>query len=213
MKEKIGIFGGTFDPIHTGHLRVAEEVRENLDLDRVIFVPAHIQPLKIAGKAAEADHRLEMAKLAVEANPRFEVDNCEILRGGASYTVETLEYYGNKKPDAGIFFIIGSDAWQSITLWRDYERLFELAMVVVMTRPGYRAATPGEVLPSGISGRFEKDGDTYSLGSEGGVRFVSVSRLDISGTSIRELLKAGKSVKYIVPTAVEEYLRKNKLYS
>jgi len=212
MRNRIGIFGGTFDPIHLGHLRVAEEVRELLSLDKVIFVPAYIQPLKEAHAAADVKHRLEMARLAVANNPDFEVDDCEARREGSSYTVDTLDQIHKRDQEARLFFLLGSDAWMNIALWRDYMKLFELAQLVVMSRPGYEAAPPEEILPLEAARRLCYDGERYGYSSGDGVRFVQVTWLDISGTLIRKMCREGKSIKYFVPTAVEAYISKEKLY-
>ena len=212
MTEQIGIFGGTFDPIHYGHLRVAEEVREILSLSEIIFLPSCIQPLKDADSTAEAGRRLGMVRAAVADNPCFKVDDCEISRGGESYTVDTLDSFRTSRSQAKLFFLMGSDAWMNITLWRDYMRLFELAEFVVMTRPGYEAAPPDSVLPLEAAERLCYDGQRYVHPSGGGVRFVPVTWLDISGTVIRDRCREAKSIKYLVPPAVEEYILREKLY-
>ncbi len=213
MKKRTGIFGGTFDPIHSGHLRVAEEVRELFDLDKMIFIPAYIQPLKDAHAAACAKHRLEMARQAVADNPYFEVNDCEVRREGPSYTVDTLDQIQSTCPKARLYFLLGSDAWLNITLWHDYMRLFESAELVVMSRPGYNVAPPDEVLPLEAAGSLCYDGERYAYPSGGGVRFAQVTWLDISGTLIRKKCKEGKSIKYLVHPAVEEYIRREKLYA
>jgi len=213
MQERIGIFGGTFDPIHYGHLRVAEEVRELLALDKLVFIPAHVQPLKDGSNSADAKHRLQMTHLAVPDNPHFEVDDCEINRGGASYTVDTLDHYRKNNIGSSLFFIIGSDAWLHIALWRDYMVLFELSELVVMTRPGYEAAPPEKVLPVEAAKRFCYDGGRYVYSMGGGIRFVSVTWLDISATYIRKRCMEGKSIKYLVHPEVEKYIMKENLYT
>ena len=213
MQERVGIFGGTFDPIHYGHLRVAEEVREMLTLEKVVFIPAYVQPLKSDLSPAEPTHRLKMARLSVADNSLFDVDDCEICRGGASYTVDTIEHFRKNNKRTSLFLILGSDAWLNITHWYDYRRLFELSEVVVMTRPGYDAASIDKILPLELAKRFCYDGERFAYSANSGVRFVSVTWLDISGTLIRKRCMEGKSIKYLVHPEVEKYILKERLYT
>lgn len=212
ITNRIGIFGGTFDPIHFGHLRAGEEVRELLELEKIVFIPACIQPLKETGKIASAKHRLDMVKLAISDNPHFVVDDCEIKRGGSSYTVDTLDYYRKNNPSADIYLIVGADSWSSITLWREYRRLFDMANVVVMNRPGFDAEPPEKILPLEIERRLSYDGKRY-MGENGRtVVFTSITMLDISGTIIRKKSMGKKTVKYLVPPSVEKYIAEHNLY-
>jgi nicotinate-nucleotide adenylyltransferase len=153
-----------------------------------------------------------MARLSVADNSFFDVDDCEISRGGASYTVDTLGHFLNKNKEASLFLILGSDAWLNITLWYDYTRLFDLSEVVVMNRPGYEAAPIDKILPLEVAKRFCYDGERFVYSKNSGVRFVSVTRLDISGTHIRQRCAAGKSIKYLVHPEVEKYILKERLY-
>jgi len=213
MKGKIGILGGTFNPIHYGHLRSAEEVREQLGLEKVIFIPAFIQPLKNSGENFEAGHRLEMTRIAVRDNPFFEVDDCEIRRGGDSYTVDTLEHYRKNYPQAQLHFIVGSDSWKTIAHWKRYEKLFELAWMVIMNRKDDPLRPPEKVLPVEVADRLCYDGDKYVHPAGGGVLFVSVTSLAISATEIRGRCKRRKSVRYLLPPRVHDYIQREKLYA
>ncbi len=213
MKGKIGILGGTFNPIHYGHLRPAEEVREKLGLEKVIFIPTYIQPLKNSGENLETGRRLEMAKLAVQDNPFFEVDDCEIRRGGDSYTVDTLEHFRETHPGAQLHFIAGSDSWKTITHWKSYEKLFELAWMVIMNRKDDLPPNPDRVLPVEVADRLCYDDGKYAHPSGGGVLFVSVTGLDISASDIRARCGRGESIRYLLPPRIHDYIQKEKLYT
>ncbi len=189
MAGKIGIFGGSFDPIHLGHLVVAEKAREQLELDQVRFVLAARQPFKAEGHEADARHRAEMVRLAIADNPRFVLDLREIDRGGVSYTIDTLREFKAEYPSDQLFLILGADAARDLGKWREAAMLPRLATVVVVTRPG--VAPP----------------------VEGGISLVvSAPGVDISATEIREAVRQGRSIRYLVPRAVEEYIATHGLY-
>ena len=197
---KTGLLGGTFDPVHLGHLIVAESIREKLELDRIVFIPARQPWLKADREITDGKHRLEMVKLAIALNPHFGVSDMEMARPGPSYTVDTVETMRNKS-DSGeeLFFIAGSDAVADMPRWKDPERLMSLCSIVGVSRPD----APGidvEVLRSLIP----------AISSC--LRVVDVPQIDISSTAIRERLKAGLSIRYLVPREVEEYIHENKLY-
>src|SRR5712692_1998404 len=132
---KIGLFGGTFDPIHWGHLRSAEEVREAFRLDRIIFIPASIPPLKIKAQTTAAADRLKMVRLAIAKNSGFAVSGVELSRPGKSYTIDTLHYFAGKRPGDALYFILGMDAFREIGMWKDFQELFPLSHFIVTSRP------------------------------------------------------------------------------
>jgi nicotinate-nucleotide adenylyltransferase len=197
---RVGILGGTFDPIHIGHLIIAEESRIRLALDRVLFTPTGQPQLKSEPPIASALHRLNMVRLAVAGNPHFAVSLNEVDRPGPSYTVDTL---GELSTELGatteLHFILGMDALQQFHLWRDPERVLELCKLVVVRRPGGQDFEVQELL---------------SRYSQAGNRVVVLSTLliDISGTDIRHRAAAGLSLRYLVPEAVEQYIREHRLY-
>lgn len=196
MRPRIGIMGGTFDPIHHGHLVAASEVADRFELERVIFVPTG-QPWQKADKqVTEAEHRYLMTVIATAANPRFEVSRVDIDREGPTYTVDTLRDLRALHPDAEFYFITGADALGSILSWRDWEEMFDDATFVGVTRPGYVLSE--ELLPP------EKRRE---------VELIDVPAMAISSTDCRERSEQGRPVWYLVPDGVVQYIAKNRLYS
>jgi nicotinate-nucleotide adenylyltransferase len=187
---RIGLLGGSFDPPHVGHLLAASDAYESLDLDRLIFIPAAVQPLKINRSAARVEQRLAMIKMLAEGDPRFDVDSIEIDRGGLSYTVDTLTALTQRWPSAELFWLVGADIVPSFAQWREPERIVELATVVVLQRSG---DVDGANLPARL-------------------RCLATRRIDVSSTEIRQRVKEGKSVRGFVPDAVAELIAAERLY-
>jgi len=211
---RTGIFGGTFNPIHLAHLRIAEEVREACALDRVLFLPAAVPPHKaIAADIPFAD-RLAMVEAAVADHPAFAADAMEAERAGASYSVHTFELLRQRFPDDDFFFIIGLDSFRDIESWKDYSRLFALTNIVVAHRPGYGDGDPRQLLPVAIRDQFCYDDASKNLRHNSGreLIFVAETRLEISSTRIRERVAIGRSIRYLVPATVEDYIRAHALY-
>jgi nicotinate-nucleotide adenylyltransferase len=192
---KIGILGGTFDPIHLGHLRAAETAREGLDLDLVAFVPSAVPPHR-TGRLTAALDRFAMACLASAGHPHFVAWDTELKRPGPSYTVDTLAALRTERPDDDLVLVVGSDTWTEMTGWREPERVFSLAEVAVVSRPGQPASDPAPPFPGAR-----------------GVVHVEGPALAISATSIRERVRRGQSVRYLVPDPVAEYVAKRRLYA
>lgn len=190
---RIGIIGGTFNPIHYGHLFAAEEIYYRFKLDKVIFVPSHQPPHK-EGRVAPARHRFRMTKLAVRSNPHFEISGIEIDRPGKSYTIDTIKsfkgIYGEKTQ---IYFITGADVILDIGTWKDFRQLLKLCQFVALTRPGYNLEKLKKNLLSEII-------------------LVEIPALAISGTDIRKRLREGQPIKYLVPESVENYIYEHGLY-
>jgi nicotinate-nucleotide adenylyltransferase len=205
---RVGIFGGTFNPIHVGHLRAAEEVVECLSLSRLVFVPSAQPPHKVAradDPLAPAAERLAWLRAAVAGNPRFEVDALEIERGGASYTVETLRSISDSIAPERPVFVIGHDAFVELDSWREPELLFELAHFAVMTRPPVTTGVLADWLPKSV----RDDIDLAADGSSGRhretgtwVRLLTIPGLDVSASDIRARLRDGRSVRYLLPEPV-----------
>ena len=211
---KLGIFGGTFNPIHYGHLRIAEEVREIFGLENVIFMPSGIPPFKVHGaELIPALHRAEMVRLAIKTNPFFEFSDLEIKRKGISYTVDTLESLKNEYPQASLYFIAGADAMAEFPKWHRPERILELAQIIIVTRPGVALSGLRNLLIYGIPEEGLRD---FIEGKKGQFihspfNFVRVSAISISGTMIRAFIKSKKSIKYLLPEEVEYYIIKNRI--
>jgi len=190
---RIGVFGGTFDPPHVGHLMLAADARDALDLDHLIFVPASSQPLKVERPAvASARDRLEMVRLVVADDANYQVDETEIDRKGLSYTVDTLEHLSTRYPGAQLFLLLGQDALQSFGKWKNIQRIRQLATLAVMQRPGHKESRADATAKDVVS--------------------VSTRRVDVSSTEIRERLRAGKSIKGFVPESVERFIEARGLY-
>jgi nicotinate-nucleotide adenylyltransferase len=208
---KVGLFGGTFDPIHYGHLRVAEEVREQFSLARIYFIPALVQPLKQHLKVTEATDRFRMVQLAVRGNEFFRASQAEMRRGGVSYSIETIRAFRRRFTE--LHFLIGLDAFSEIHLWRDYREIFEQAHLVILVRPAHRQMNPAGLFPADVKPLVRAiDESTYEHASGKRIYFYRVTQLDISSTMIRELARTGASFRYLVPQAVERFVRKGGLY-
>lgn len=187
--DRIGVLGGTFDPIHLGHLVVASEVCAALSLDRVLIVPAHQQPFKDSTGHASPEQRLAMCRLAVEGDDRLDVSDVDIVRGGLTYTVDTLADIAAAHPGAELFFIAGADAVSQLSSWREPERLMKLARFVGVTRPGHVApALPAPHL------------------------VVETPEVGVSSTEVRRRRRIGAPVRYLVPDAVATYIAQHALY-
>jgi len=214
VARRIGILGGSFDPIHLGHLRCAEEVREAFALDVVAFVPANRPPHKPDRRLADGRQRLAMAAVAVAGNPAFYASRLEIDRGGISYSIDTLETMAASERDAELYFIVGVDAFGEIQTWKDAARLFGLASVVVTNRPPHATGSSIEHLPVAAQQAFCYDPGTLSYRHRSGTRlyFHSITALDISATALRERVRRGESIRYLVPPEVEQYIRERGLY-
>ncbi len=210
----IGILGGTFNPIHYGHLRIAEEVRERFNLTKVIFIPAGIPPFKIkAGELIEATQRAEMVRLAIKTNPFFEFSDIEIKRQGISYTVDTLEVLREEYPGDNIYFIAGADAMADLPKWHRPERILELAEMIVVTRPDFPLSRLQNLLVYGIDGEEMKrfiNGEIEEFRHRP-FHFIRLSAISISGSLIRSFIKRQKSIKYLLPEEVEYYIIKNRI--
>ena len=192
-KRRLGIMGGTFDPIHHGHLSVASEVGDGFGLDEVIFVPTGEPWQKQARTVSAAEDRYLMAVIATASNPRFWVSRVDIDRGGPTYTVDTIRDIAAQHPGDELFFITGADALAQILSWKDHDQLLSLAHFVGVTRPGYELSD--DHLPA----------DSVTL--------VDVPAMAISSTACRERVAAGRPVWYLVPDGVVQYINKHRLYT
>jgi nicotinate-nucleotide adenylyltransferase len=205
---KLGILGGTFDPIHVGHLRCAEEIRELFALDQILFIPSSQPPHKDYPAVTPFARRAQMVQLAIAGQPAFSCSDLENKRAGLSYSVATVEQLLALHPEAALYFIMGQDAFQTIQTWKDWERLLTLCHMIVMTRAGCKNEGLTEILPPDHAGRYRYDAalDGYQGPAGKNVLFRQVSFLEVSSSNIRNRIKAGKSVRYLVPEAVLAYI-------
>jgi nicotinate-nucleotide adenylyltransferase len=211
---KLGILGGTFNPIHMAHLRIAEEVRERCGLDRVLFIPAATPPHKVLADDIPFVDRHAMVAAAIADNPDFMVTDLENRRAGKSYSVHTLELLREEYPNDAFYFIIGMDSYRSLGIWKDFPRLFALTNLVVAARPGSPCDDPLGVLPVVIQQEFCYDENAHMLRHRSGnaVIFLEETFLDISSTHVRQLVAQGRSIRYLLPDAVERYIYRHGLY-
>jgi nicotinate-nucleotide adenylyltransferase len=211
---RLGILGGTFDPIHLGHLRLAEEVGEELDLERVYLVPAAAPPHKERKPVTSFVHRLAMARIGAKGSPLLDVHDLEGRRQGLSYSIETLEkFHELYGPHSQLFFIIGLDAFLEIETWKRYGELFDFTNFVVIERPGFQSRKLLSFLrSSGLS--LKREGKKRSFLAPSGNRLIykRVSLMDISSTEIRLRVGAGKSIRFLVPEEVRTYIVDKELY-
>jgi nicotinate-nucleotide adenylyltransferase len=212
---KIGLFGGTFDPIHWGHLRSAEEVSETFGLDRVYFIPASIPPHKRGQTTTPAEDRLQMVRRGVSGNSRFSVSTVEISRVGVSYSIDTIRAFNAKKRKGdSLYFIIGLDAFREIGTWNDFADIFPLCNFIVTSRPGSKESDPLKGTGIAVKKLFCYDFKRKNYRHRSGTRilFIELTDIAISASEIRTLVKQGKSIRYLVPSAVERYIKRRGLY-
>ena len=194
---RIALFGGTFDPVHYGHLRLAEEAREAANLERVLFVPANASPFRLQEPLSAPQHRLQMLHLATVDNPAFEVSELEIQRGGVSYTIDTVVAIRNQYPEATLFLIMGADALQGFMQWRSPDAIVQECSLLVGVRPTHELQAILERLPETIRQRAQP---------------VAMPLLDISAHTIRRRVRAGRSIRYLTPPDVIKYIQQHRLY-
>lgn len=195
--KRFGIFGGTFDPIHYGHLRIAEEARERFGLSHVLFVPNQVSPFKIGDTTTPAPLRVELVRRAIDGNPHFSLWTGELERDGPSFTVQTLRALAQEFPDSERYFLTGTDAVRDIGKWREPEACVTLAQFVAFYRPGVTESEARVGVPDDL---------------EPQILFAQMNGLDISSTEIRERVASGRSIRYLVPDPVISLIKEEKLY-
>jgi nicotinate-nucleotide adenylyltransferase len=194
---RLGVFGGTFDPIHFGHLRMAEEARELFALNTVLFVPNFVSPFKLDRTVTPGPLRVEMIRQAIADNPYFAIDGREIERSGPSYSVDTLRGLKAEYRDADLYFLTGTDAVKGLPGWKSPEELLGLARFIAAARPGVEKKDVLAALPDAWEDR---------------ILFLPMPELDISSTDLRVRAREGKSLRYLTPRTVEEFVREHRLY-
>ncbi len=217
---RIGILGGTFNPIHNGHLKIAEAVLERLNLDKILFVPAKLPPHKNERGIIDVQHRVEMLRLAMAGNPKFELSTLEIERKGVSYTIDTLReterIYGK---GAEFFFITGVDAFLDIKTWKEADTLISDYNFVVIPRPSFHYKDLKKISVLNLPEKELSDLDNGATGllelpmkGKGRLYLLNIPAVDISSRDIRNRIMSGKKFKYLLPESVELYIIKNRLY-
>lgn len=196
--KKIGLLGGSFNPIHTGHLLLAESARDQYGLDKILFIPAGQNPFKELD--IKGNHRLQMVELAIASNPCFEVLTIELDRPGMTYTIDTIEQVKKIYPDSEFYFITGADIMFEITLWKGAPELLSSVNFITTFRPGYSHHK--------LDLRIEELEEIYSAR----IHKLFTSEMDIASSDIRGRVKNGYSIKYLLPDAVEHYIHENELY-
>ena len=220
---RIGLYGGTFNPVHYGHLRAAKEVCEGFDLEHLYFIPSALPPHKdIKGVVSVVD-RLEMTRLAIIDNPEFILSDVELKRPGLSYTIDTVKHFKKSlDTDVKLFLIMGIDAFIEIDTWKSFRQLFRMLPMIIMTRPSpdgrpysLKWENMTTFIEDKISGSYHlsvKDGCYHHNRHQPVYRF-NISMLDISGTKIRKLIQAKQSIRFLVPKNVENYIYERGLYT
>ena len=218
MVKRIGILGGTFNPVHNGHLAAAEEVRDRLNLEQILFIPSYIQPHKQDEIIPSAMQRFEMVRLAILGNMHFKPTDVEIKRGGKSYTIDTIGELQKEYPDTELFFITGIDSFSEIQTWHRWKELMVLCHFVVISRNGHHFEDlhkmdfmmgTEEMLARLDRGDLKHAAVPYGASS---ICLETIPLFDVSSTDIRRRVRQGASIKYLLPDAVEHYINTNKLY-
>lgn len=191
MKKRVGIMGGTFNPIHNGHLLIAEQAKEQMNLDEIWFMPARIPPHKQDTEIISVEHRVNMVNLAIADHPQFFLSTIELDREGPSYTVDTLEEARVTFPDFSFFFIAGGDMLTTLPKWHRFNDLVQLVQFIGFDRPG---------------SSFER------MDSKANITYLTLPKWEISSTGIREMARQHRSLRYLVPSSVESYIKEHKLY-
>jgi nicotinate-nucleotide adenylyltransferase len=219
---RIGLFGGTFDPIHIGHLRAASEVREGFDLDQIFFIPAASPPHKTFGRVTDAADRLKMVELSVSDHSGFTVLDVELKRSGPSYTIDTIYHLKkSQSKNCEIFFILGLDAFLEIDTWKSYQELLKQVAFIVITRPildGKDLSSSWKMLEDFLKSKISDDykfcdsSFCFQHPKARPIYIFDVTSLDISATRIRELVNKGASISFLVTEKVENYIKTRGLY-
>jgi nicotinate-nucleotide adenylyltransferase len=220
--KKIGLFGGTFNPIHWGHIKVVKEVKQGFGLDKIWLIPAAVPPHKDRGNVAQANDRLEMIRLAVGSDSDFSVSDIELKRQGPSYTIDTLKHFKSSlSNNICLYFILGMDAFLEIDTWKSFRELFNEVPFIAISRPGTGCVKNGNqwkaletILFSKVSMayRFDASKQAYVHPDKKPVYVFDVTPVDISATKIRKRIRAGLSIESMVPESVKEYIQSKGLY-
>jgi len=221
-RNRIALYGGTFDPVHLGHLAIARRVCELFEIDQVLFVPAQVAPHKVGRDVTPAIHRYAMLSLATQHDERLLVSTFELESSQPGYTVDTLDHFKKLLPQSELFFIMGADSWAEISTWRDWQRLLTMANHIVVTRPGYELGVPNEELRDRLIDVRLSDQDKQQPGIDkqllasgpGKIFLTDAVMKDVSATEVRRVASIGEheELAKLVPEAVSEYIGKYGIY-
>ena len=221
-RNRIAVYGGTFDPVHLGHLAIARRICELFEIDQVLFVPAQVAPHKVGRDVTPAIHRYAMLSLATQHDDRLLVSTFELDSSHPGYTVDTLDHFKKLLPESELFFIMGADSWAEISTWRDWQRLLTMANHIVVTRPGYELGVPNEELRDRLidvrlsdQGHRQPGIDKQLLsGGPGKIFLTDAVMKDVSATEVRRVASKGEyeELAKLVPEAVSEYIGKYGIY-
>jgi nicotinate-nucleotide adenylyltransferase len=216
IERRLGFFGGTFNPIHRGHIIAAAEVRKRFSLERILFVPSFIPPHKTTREIASAEERMAMVEIALRRHTRLVPSAIEIEAGGTSYSIRTLERLRDLYPGTRIFFLLGVDAFLEIETWREWKRVLETCFFIVMNRPGCRLDAAARVLGPEFEDKITDVRASARIAETWFSRYriflLPIRAADISSTDIRNRIREGASIKGLVPPGVAEYIRAKGLY-
>lgn len=210
MNKRIGILGGTFDPIHYGHLRSALDAQIQLELDEVRFIPCHIPPHKQTDAISSSEQRSSMTQLAISDQPSFTLDTRELEKNAPSYTYETLQSLREEHPDSALFFIMGMDSLLTLHTWHRWQELLTLSHLVVTKRPGNQIKTANQQVAEVLASRTQTNFSTQE--KQGSIYILETLELEISSTDIRNLVGLNQSIRYLLPDAVVDYIHSQQLY-
>ncbi len=222
--KKIALFGGSFDPVHKGHIHAAIQVGKKLNLDKVVFMPSYKNPLKSGGAHTGADMRLDMLELATSKIPGLEASSMEIEKKTVSYTVDTLRSWKTRREKNSLWFLMGEDLFSDVTKWKDFREIFQNSNVAVISRPGFESSSRGgrkisPEPPPGIKRDFlpcnNGETETVSFRHKNGSKllFMEIDALDISSTEIRNRVKNGIAFEHLVTQEVGDFIKRNNLYA
>lgn len=216
--KRVGLLGGTFDPVHNGHLDLAAKTAQLFDLQEVLFIPVSQSPHKLDDQPTSSRHRVAMLELALEQKPRFSIELFEVEKGGVSYTIETLSRLKEKYPDWELFLILGADAFLLMDTWKNFTEIIKLCHVLVGTRPGIKLEVPDKLSQAlGLKKTPQDNNDlilpmTLNTTTEKTIRLYQIPTPNISSREIRHKVQAGKEIKNLLPPAVDHYIMHHRLY-
>ncbi len=216
--KRIGLLGGTFDPIHNGHLSLAEQAIQLFDLQKVLLIPVSHSPHKLTQQPTDSAHRVAMLQLALKGKTRLSIELMEIEKGGISYTIETLTQLKSLHPDWELFLILGADAFLSMDTWKNYEGIFKLCHVLVSTRPGVKLELPDKLCQTLALDKsiIEKNNSQQLIALKpvtgNSIQVFQIPPQNISSNEIRHRVQKGKEIKNLLPPAVDHYIMHNLLY-